>query len=98
MAYSASTIVGCFCLDAVVTSLQENGLVNGARQVATEQGAICTPFLKDYAKANAFKILAVRQIIERTVGFYFRCCPFSRRNTASFTESTSEIQLFKFWT
>lgn len=54
-------MVGCFCLDAVVTSFQAHGLVEGAKVVAREQGAVCTPFLKDYAKANAIKILAVRQ-------------------------------------
>lgn len=54
-------MVGCFCLDAVVTSFQENGLVEGAKVVAREQGAICAPFLRDYAKANAIKVLAVRQ-------------------------------------
>lgn len=52
-------MVGCFCLDAVVTSFQEHGLVKGAQEVANEQGAICTPFLRDYAQANALKILAV---------------------------------------
>lgn len=61
MSYSQSTVVGCFCLDAVVTSFQEYGLVEGAKVVAREQGAVCSPFLKDYAKANAIKILAVRQ-------------------------------------
>lgn len=57
--YIRSTMVGCFCLDAVVSSFKEHGLVEGSKRVAREQGAICTPFLKDYAKANAIKILAV---------------------------------------
>lgn len=52
-------MVGCFCLSAVVTAFKENGLVAGAKEVTSEQGAICAPFLKDYAKANAIKILAV---------------------------------------
>lgn len=54
-------MVGCFCLDAVITSLQEHGILNGAKKVASEQGAVCAPFLTDYAKANALKILAVRR-------------------------------------
>lgn len=52
-------MVGCFCLDAIVSSFQEHGL-KGPRIVADEQGKICAPFLKDYATANAIKILAVR--------------------------------------
>lgn len=60
-AYPQSTLVGCFCLEAVMTSFQEFGLVEGAKVVAYEQGAVCTPFLADYAKANAIKILAVSE-------------------------------------
>lgn len=57
--YPQSTMVGCFCLEAVVSTFQEHGL-SGAKIVADEQGEICAPFLKDYATANAIKILAVR--------------------------------------
>lgn len=61
VSYPQSTMIGCFCLDAVVTSFREHGLVDGAKMVAREQGAVCAPFLRDYAKANAIKILAVRR-------------------------------------
>lgn len=60
VSYPQSTMIGCFCLDAVVTSFQEHGLVDGAKVVAREQGEVCAPFLRDYAKANAIKFLAVR--------------------------------------
>lgn len=62
MSYPQSTMVGCFCLDAVVTSIEDHGIVKGAKVVASEQGAICSPFLKDYATANAIKIFAVKAI------------------------------------
>eukprot|EP00903_Cladosiphon_okamuranus_P011141 g10515.t1 len=61
--YPQSTMVGCFCLDAVVTSLEEHGILNGAKKVASEQGAVCAPFLRDYAKANVLKILAVLSVV-----------------------------------
>ncbi|CAM9791928.1 unnamed protein product, partial [Ectocarpus fasciculatus] len=63
VSYPQSTMIGCFCLDAVVTSFQEHGLVDGAKVVAREQGEICAPFLRDYAKANAIKILAVMSVV-----------------------------------
>lgn len=68
--YPQSTLVGCFCLDAVVTSFKELGLVEGAQEVATEQGEMCTPFLKDYAAANAVKMLAVRSFCRFGVGIF----------------------------
>ena len=43
-----------------MTAFEELGFVEGGKEVATEQGEMCTPFLKDYAKANAVKMLAVR--------------------------------------
>eukprot|EP00904_Undaria_pinnatifida_P008352 jgi/Undpi1/4647/HiC_scaffold_18.g08001.m1 len=61
--YTQSTLVGCFCLDAVVTAFEELGFVEGGKEVATEQGEMCTPFLKDYAKANAVKMLAVLSVV-----------------------------------
>eukprot|EP00752_Nemacystus_decipiens_P003601 g3320.t1 len=63
VSYPQSTMVGCFCLDAVVSSLQERGFWNGAKMVAREQGAVCAPFLRDYAKANAIKTLAVLSVV-----------------------------------
>ncbi|CBJ32340.1 conserved unknown protein [Ectocarpus siliculosus] len=63
VSYPQSTMIGCFCLDAVVTSFQEHGLVDGAKVVAREQGEVCAPFLRDYAKANAIKILAVMSVV-----------------------------------
>ncbi|CAM9493483.1 unnamed protein product [Ectocarpus sp. 4 AP-2014] len=63
VSYPQSTMIGCFCLDAVVSSFQEHGLVDGAKVVAREQGEVCAPFLRDYAKANAIKILAVMSVV-----------------------------------
>ena len=60
MTYPESTAVGCFCLNAILTSLKRNGLVAGAKVMAREQGAICAPFLADYAQSNVLNILAVR--------------------------------------
>lgn len=71
MSYPQSTMVGCFCLDAVVTGLQENGIWNGAKKVASEQGAVCAPFLRDYATANAIKILAVRDVLAMVLSYCY---------------------------
>lgn len=46
-----------------MATFQEYGLVEGAKVVANEQGAVCAPFLRDYAKANAIKVLAVREML-----------------------------------
>lgn len=57
--YSQSTMVGCYCMDVIVTSIKDNGLIDGIKEVASEQGDVCASFLKGYAKANAVKTLAV---------------------------------------
>lgn len=57
--YYKSAMVGCFCLDTVVSTIDEHGFLQGTKKVASEYGEICGPFLADYIKANVVKTFAV---------------------------------------
>ncbi|CAM9337762.1 unnamed protein product, partial [Discosporangium mesarthrocarpum] len=94
--YIASTIVGCFCFEELIAAIAGLGFLAGTREVVEAQGEICTPFITDYIKANAIKILAVVAVVvvnSALTAIMGRLAKFERHVSLSDYTSTITVKL-----
>lgn len=61
--YSLSNVVGCYCRDTLLTTINELGVYEGVRKIVNEESVVCGDFATAYALGKSLEIAASFSVV-----------------------------------